>query len=92
MSFGRNTEAFFICIMATINELREKLTGRINQVERIDLLEELMQIIEQEEDNTPYVFSTEQKSAVNEALNQYKDGQYLSDEDADKDISKWLRK
>ena len=78
--------------MTTINELREKLTGRINQVERIDLLEELMQIIEQEEDITPYVFSTEQKNAVNEGLNQYKDGQYLSDEDADKDISKWLGK
>ena len=92
MSFGISTGAFFICIMATINELREKLTGRINQVERIDLLEELMQIIEQEEDNTPYGFSTEQKNAVNEALNQYENGQYLSDEDADKELSKWLGK
>ena len=78
--------------MATIDELREKLTGRINQVVRIDLLEELMQIIEQEEDNTPYEFSTEQKNAVAEALSQYENGQYLSDEDADKDISKWLGK
>ena len=78
--------------MATINELREKLTGRINQVGRIDILEELMQIIELEEDSTPYVFSTEQKDAVAEALNQYENGQYLSDEDADKELSKWLEK
>jgi len=78
--------------MATINELREKLTGRINQVERIDLLEEMMLILEEEEDSTPYILSADQKNAVTEALNQYKNGQYLSEEDADKDISKGLEK
>jgi len=76
--------------MATINELREKLTGRINQVERIDLLEEMMLILEEE--STPYILSADQKNAVTEALNQYKNGQYLSEEDADKDISKGLEK
>jgi hypothetical protein len=78
--------------MATINELREKLTGRINRVERIDLLEEMLLILEEEEDRTLYILNTDQKNAVTEALNQYKNGQYLSEEDADKDINKWLEK
>lgn len=77
--------------MATINDIREKLTGRINQTNRLDLLEEMLQLIENEEDNSIYELTSEQQDAVSEALIQYKNGQYLTDEDADKEISKWLK-
>lgn len=77
--------------MTAINELREKLTGRIYQTNRIDLLEEMLQLIENEEDNSIYELTAEQQDAVNEALTQYEKGQYLTDEEADKEISKWLK-
>jgi len=77
--------------MAAINELRKKLTGRIYQTNRIDLLEEMLQLIENEEDDSIYELTDEQQDAVNEALSQYERGQYLTDEEADKEISKWLK-
>jgi hypothetical protein len=78
--------------MATINELRKKLTGRINRTERIDLLEYMLQLIENEEAGIPYQLTIEQENAVAEALNQYENGQFISDEDADKEINQWLTK
>lgn len=78
--------------MTTINNLREKLTGKINQIERVDLLEYMLQLIENEEDMSLYQLTTEQQNAVAEALDQYESGQFISDEDADKEISKWLNK
>jgi predicted transcriptional regulator len=78
-------------IMAAINDIKEKLTERINQTNRLDLLEEMLQLIENEEDNSIYELTSEQQVAVSEALNQYEKGQYLTDEEADKEISKWLK-
>jgi predicted transcriptional regulator len=83
---------FYLYAMATIIDLREKLAGKINKIERIDLLEYMLQLIENEEDSIPYVLSIEQQDAVNEALDQYEKGQYISDEEADKEISQWLNK
>lgn len=77
--------------MAAINDIKEKLTERINQTNRLDLLEEMLQLIENEEDNSIYELTSEQQVAVSEALNQYEKGQYLTDEEADKEISKWLK-
>jgi len=77
-------------IMTTIKDIREKLTGRINQTNRLDLLDEMLQLIENEEDNSIYELTSEQQDSVSEALNQYEKGQYLTDEEADKEISKWL--
>lgn len=76
--------------MTTISDLREKLTGRINQIERIDLLEEMLQLSENEEDSTPYKLTPKQRNGVAEALYQYKNGDYLTDEEADKEISKFI--
>jgi predicted transcriptional regulator len=74
-----------------MSHIREKLTGRINQTNRLDLLEEMLQLIENEEDNSIYELTSEQQDAVSEALGQYEKGQYLTDEEADKEISKWLK-
>jgi hypothetical protein len=78
--------------MTAINNLRDKLTGKINQIERIDLLEYMLQLIENEENIIPYQLTAEQQNAVAEALDQYESGQFISDEDADKEISKWINK
>ena len=77
--------------MSTISDIRKKLTGRINQTNRLELLEEMLQLIENEEDNSVYELTDEQQSAVAEALEQYEKGEYLTDEEADKEIGKWLK-
>jgi hypothetical protein len=77
--------------MATINEIREILTSKINLTERFDLLEEMLQLIENEEGETLYELSAEQQNAVAEGLRQYEKGEYLTDEEADKEIGKWLK-
>ena len=77
--------------MSTISDIRKKLTGRINQTNRIELLEEMLQLIENEEDNSVYELTDEQQSAVAGALEQYEKGEYLTDEEADKEIGKWLK-
>ena len=83
---------FYSDNMTTISDLRKKLTGRINKIERIDLLEHMLQLIENEEDSIPYELTLDQQNAVAEALDQYEKGEYISDEEADKEISQWLNK
>ena len=39
-----------------------------------------------------YKLSEEQKKAVNEARQQIKNGQFLTDDEANKDIDEWLSK
>jgi predicted transcriptional regulator len=39
-----------------------------------------------------YKFNDEQKAAIEEAENQIRNGEFLTDEEATKDIDKWLKK
>lgn len=39
-----------------------------------------------------YKFSDEQKAAIEEAEDQIKKGEFLTDEEATKDIEEWLKK
>jgi hypothetical protein len=77
----------------TVLELRKRLIGKINQTENNELLEEMYRLITNEEaDNSIYVLSEEQRNAVEEAQLQFKNGQFLKSEQADKDIEEWLGK
>lgn len=78
--------------MNTINALREKLTGKINQIERVDLLEYLLQLAEDEQSIAPFQLTDEQQNAVSKGLVQYEKGQFISDEEADKEVTQWLKK
>ena len=44
------------------------------------------------EDMEVYKFSEGQKNAVNEARQQIKNGQFLTDDEANKEINEWLSK
>ena len=44
------------------------------------------------EDIEIYKLSDEQKSAISESRQQIKNGQFLTDEQADKEIDEWLNK
>lgn len=75
----------------TVRELKNKLIGKIDQSEDSELLEEMYRLIANEEsDSSIYELSKEQIRAVEEGQLQYKNGQFLTDKQADKDIEAWL--
>ncbi|MDP2887944.1 MAG: hypothetical protein Q8P34_03135 [Bacteroidota bacterium] len=77
----------------TVRELKKKLIGKIDQSEDSELLEEMYRLIANEEsDSSIYELSEEQIRAVEEGQLQYKNGQFLTDKQADKDIEEWLDK
>jgi len=77
----------------TVKELRKKLIGKINQTENNEILEEMYRLLVNEEtNNSTYALSDDQKNAVEEAHEQFKNGQFLKGEQADKEIDEWLGK
>jgi predicted transcriptional regulator len=78
--------------MSTI-ELRNKVIDKIKKIDNEDLLNEVNRLIEIEtSDLVVYKFNDEQKAAIEEAENQIRNGEFLTDEEATKDIDKWLKK
>lgn len=74
-------------------ELKKKLINRIHSLENQLLLEEMCRIVGipiEEED--VYYLSEEQLRAVEEAEKQYERGEYLTEEEANKEIDEWLGK
>jgi hypothetical protein len=77
----------------TVLELRKRLIGKINKIENNELLEEMYRLIENEEaDLDIYELSKDQKQAIKESKEQIKKGDFLTDEQADKEIDEWLEK
>ena len=77
----------------TVTELRKRLIGKINHTNNSEILEEMYRlIINEETDNSVYELSDKQTSAVEEAREQFKNGQFLKSKQADKEIEGWLGK
>lgn len=77
----------------TAKELKKRLKHRIDQSENNELLEEMYRLIANEEaDISVYELSEEQIKVVEEGQLQYKNGEFLTEEQADKDIEEWLDK
>jgi len=75
------------------SELRNTVIDKIRKIENEDLLNEVNRLIEIEtSDIEIYKFSEEQKAAIEEAENQIRNGEFLTDEEATKDIDEWLKK
>lgn len=74
-------------------EIKKKLIQEINSSNNEDLLEELYHYLNQENKiQEPYKLNKEQNSAIAEARDQIKNGDCLTDEKADQEISEWLNK
>lgn len=74
-------------------ELKEKVLKRIESVKNDRLLREVLSFIDIEEDESTVVtVSNAQKSAIDEARQQIKDGNYSTNEEFDKEIDEWLNK
>ena len=78
--------------MSTI-ELRKRLIDKIQKTDNESLLEEAYRLLELETENIDvYKLTDDQRKAVNEGKQQIKDGKFLTDEQANKEIDGWLSK
>lgn len=74
-------------------ELKKRLIDKIQKTDNEDLLEEAFRLLQLEsEDIEVYKLSDEQKSAVNEAREQIERGEFLTDDQVNKDVDEWLNK
>ncbi|MFV0378126.1 MAG: hypothetical protein ACK5JD_12605 [Mangrovibacterium sp.] len=77
----------------TIQDLKHKLITRISQSKDDRLLEEMYRLLTNEDADTDILeLNPEQKEAIEKAQTQYSNGQFLSQEQADKEIDEWLDK
>jgi len=77
----------------TAIDLKKRLIKEINQTQNNELLEEMFRLITNEEtDESIYELSDAQINAIEEAQLQFKNGQFLTDEQADNEIEEWLGK
>jgi hypothetical protein len=78
--------------MKTI-EIKKKLIDEINLSENRDLLEEFYRFLNLENEiQETYKLSKEQSNAITEARNQIRNGDYITNEQANQEIDKWLDK
>jgi len=75
-------------------ELKEKLIAQINDTDNDELLSEIstMLYVESKSVNGVYQMSVAEREAVEDGLNQIRNGQWISDEEANRQIEEWLRK
>lgn len=72
--------------------LKDKLISKIKETNDPVILEEVSRLFELQEPESIYHLNEEQKKAIDEAKEQIKNGQTLSEEQADKDTDEWLKK
>lgn len=78
--------------MSTI-ELRKRLIDKIQKTDNEDLLAEAFRLLDLEsEDIEIYKLNNDQRKAISEARQQIKNGQFLTDEQSNKEIDEWLSK
>ena len=72
--------------------LKDKLINKLKEINDPAILEEVSNLFELQEPETVYQTNDQQKKAIEEAKEQIKNGQTLTDEQAGKDIDEWLNK
>ena len=73
-------------------DLKEKLINKIQETDDKALLEELSVLFELQEPDTVYELNDEQKNKIKTGQEQIKSNQFLTDEEANKDVDQWLNK
>jgi hypothetical protein len=78
--------------MSTI-ELRKRLIDKIQKTDNESLLEEAYRLLELEtQDIEVYKLTDDQRKAANEGRQQIKNGEFLTDDQANQEIDEWLSK
>jgi len=75
-------------------ELKEKLIAQINDTDNDELLSEISTLlyVESKSVSGVYQMSEAEREAVEDGLNQIRNGRWISDEEANREIEEWLRK
>jgi hypothetical protein len=75
----------------TTLELQSKVIDKINNLTDNDLLMDLIKLIEDNSDDTDiYRLSENHKIAIDIAIEQIKNGDFISNQQANKEIDEWL--
>ncbi len=78
--------------MSTV-DLRKRLIDKIQKTEDENLLKEAYRLLELETENIEiYKLSDEQRKAIHEGREQISKGQFLSNDQANKEIDEWLNR
>jgi CRISPR/Cas system-associated endoribonuclease Cas2 len=73
-------------------ELKEKLINSINKTDNEELLHEVYRLLEIEnEDIEIYKLSDEQCMAISKSQQQIKNGEFITNQEADNEIEEWLK-
>ncbi len=70
--------------------LKEKLINKIKEIDDPAILEEVSNLFELQESETIYKVNEKQGKSIEEAKEQIKNKQTLSNEQADKEADEWL--
>ena len=73
-------------------ELKLNLINQIAGITDKVRLKEIMQLLKFQANESLYITNKEEKEAVKEAKNQIKNGDGISNEDVQKEITSWLEK
>jgi len=74
-------------------DLKQQLIDKIQRTTDKGKLEEIYRLLEINfDDKDVYILTSEQKSAIEEAQKQIKNGEFLSDEQANKEVEEWLKR
>ena len=77
----------------TTKELKSKVIGKIIETNDNAILEEIYKILDETfEDSDIYQLSENHKTAIELGINQIKNGEYLTNEQANKEAAQWLNK
>ncbi len=72
-------------------ELRKLLIEKIQVIDDDKLLEEAYRLLEVDiEESDVYILNDNQKEAIDEAIKQITQGQYLTDEESNREIDEWI--
>jgi hypothetical protein len=74
-------------------QMKKELIDKINSTEDENILEEVYRILEMgTKEAEMIVLSEEQKNAIDRGIEDFEEGKYLSNEDANHEIDQWLKK
>ena len=73
------------------NTLKEKLINKLKEIDDPAILEEVSNLFELQYPGTIYTTNKEQKNAIDEAQQQIKNNQTLTNDKANKESDEWLK-
>ena len=77
----------------TTLDIKNRLIKRIKSTENQDILQEIYRLLDFDQDDLePLMLTKEQQVAVKKGLQDIKKGKYMTDRQANTEISRWLKK